>query len=229
MKHLLPVVLVLAVLGAGLALHAGHWFTWQAVARHQVRLQTLASAHPLAAPALFILSYVVLVGLSVPEGALLTIIGGLLFGTRLATVCAVIGSTLGAVTLLLILRVSLAPTLQARAGPLLARIRPGLERDGFSYLLTIRLIPVVPFWLVNLAAGLIGMRLVPYAAATFLGIIPSTFVFAAVGSGLGEVLAAGGRPDFGVMFQPHVLAPILGLALLALLPVAVGWWRRRRG
>jgi len=84
---------------------------------------------------------------------------------------------------------------------------------------------VVPFWLLNLAPALLGMRLAPYAAATFLGIAPGAAVFASVGAGLGGVLAADSPPDFGVLRSPAVALPLAGLVLLSLLPVA---WRHIR-
>jgi uncharacterized membrane protein YdjX (TVP38/TMEM64 family) len=88
---------------------------------------------------------------------------------------------------------------------------------------------VVPFWLVNLAAALAGMRLWSFGAATLLGIIPGTFVFASIGAGVRDVLAAGNRPDLALILSPPVLAPMLALALLSLLPVAWRKWKRRDG
>jgi uncharacterized membrane protein YdjX (TVP38/TMEM64 family) len=105
-------------------------------------------------------------------------------------------------------------------------VRPRLARDGFSYLLAIRLVPAFPFWLVNLAAALCGMRLLPYVAATLLGITPATFVYASIGEGVESVLASGGEPDLAVIFSPRVLVPLIALAALSLVPVA---WRKWRG
>ena len=112
------------------------------------------------------------------------------------------------------------------AAGFLDAVRAGLRRDGFSYLLAIRLVPAFPFWLVNLAAALSGMRLLPYAAATVLGIMPATFVYASIGAGLGDVLSTGGRPDLTVVFSPRILGPLIGLAALSLLPVAWRRWKR---
>jgi uncharacterized membrane protein YdjX (TVP38/TMEM64 family) len=84
---------------------------------------------------------------------------------------------------------------------------------------------VVPFWLVNLAAPLTGMRLLPFAAGTILGILPATTVFAGIGAGLGQVFDAGGRPDLSLIFSPGILLPLLGLAALSL---GGAWWRARR-
>src|SRR6185436_10443993 len=99
---------------------------------------------------------------------------------------AVVGATLGALALFLAVRHRLAGAMTAKAGRFLDRIQPSLERDGFLYLLAIRLVPIFPFWLVNLAAALSGMRLLPYAAATLIGCIPASFVYASIGAGLGD-------------------------------------------
>jgi uncharacterized membrane protein YdjX (TVP38/TMEM64 family) len=123
-------------------------------------------------------------------------------------------------------RTAFAGTMRRRAGALLDRIRPGLHRDGFSYLLALRLVPA-PFWLVNLAAALCGMRLLPYAVATLIGIIPATFVLAWIGAGVGDVLSTGQSPDLGILFSPRILGPLVAMAALALLPVAWRMVRRR--
>jgi uncharacterized membrane protein YdjX (TVP38/TMEM64 family) len=104
-----------------------------------------------------------------------------------------------------------------------------LARDGFNYLLSIRLVPLFPFWLVNLAAALGGVRPFPYVTATLIGIAPATFVFASIGAGIGDVLARGGRPDLSAILSWPVLCPLLGLAALSLLPVAWRRWRARDG
>ena len=138
----------------------------------------------------------------------------------LGAALAVVGATLGACLLFLIARSALAPLVAHGVGPWLDRVRPGLERDGFWYLLSLRLLPVVPFWLCNLAPALAGMPFPAYAAATLLGIVPGTAVFAGVGAGLGQVLDAGGRPDLSVVLSPGVLLPLAGLAALSLLGAA---------
>jgi len=157
------------------------------------------------------------VAFSLPGGAVMTVAGGFLFGPWLGAGLAVAGATLGACALFLSARYALAETLARRAGPLLGKLREELRRDGFWYLLALRLIPLVPFWLCNLAPALAGMPFPAYAAATFLGIIPATTVFAGIGAGLGQVLDAGGRPDLSVVFSPGVLLPLAGLAALSLL------------
>jgi uncharacterized membrane protein YdjX (TVP38/TMEM64 family) len=178
------------------------------------------------APAAYLLLYAIAVLFALPESAVLTVAGGLLFGTLSGGLLAVIGSSVGAVALFLAIRHHLADAIAARRSGFLEVVRQSLHRDGFSYLLAIRLIPAFPFWLVNLAAALSGMRLASYGAATVIGIIPATFVFASIGAGLSEVLAAGGQPDLTVIFSPRILGPLAALAALSLLPVAWRRWKR---
>lgn len=196
----------------------------EALAAHRASLGAEVAAYPTTAALLYVLAYVVVVALSLPGGVVMTLAGGLLFGLVLGTILTVLGASLGAALIFLAARSALAPLLSGRAEGWLGALRLGLERDGFFYLLTLRLVPVFPFWLVNLAPALLGMRFAPYLAATFLGIIPGTAVFAGIGAGLDQVFASGGTPDLGVIFSPAVLLPLLGLAALSLFGV---WWRRR--
>jgi uncharacterized membrane protein YdjX (TVP38/TMEM64 family) len=216
------VVLLTAVYATGLH----RQLSWPAIARQQTILHALVASHPLAMAAGYLALYAVMAALSLPFGPVMSATGGLLFGLAAGAALAVSGATTGAVLLYLLARTALGPLLADRAAPVLDRIRPDLERHGFSTLLALRLVPLVPFVLLNLAATLAGMRLVPYAVATFIGIIPLTTVFAAIGAGLGDVLAAGGTPDLSVALSAPVLLPLVGLAALSVAPVA---WRRWRG
>jgi uncharacterized membrane protein YdjX (TVP38/TMEM64 family) len=226
LKHLLPLALLIAGLIALWVLGLRQDLSWASLAHHQAELLAAVKARPIETGGAYIAAYTILVACSVPEAAIVTVAGGLLFGTVLGGALAVIGASLGALALFLAARTAFADLLAARVAPFLDRIRPGIERDGFLYLLAIRLVPIFPFWLVNLAAAACGMRLVPFAFATLLGIIPGTLVFAAIGADLADVLAKGRAPSFSIAFSPHVLLPLLGLAALALLPVA---WRAVKG
>jgi uncharacterized membrane protein YdjX (TVP38/TMEM64 family) len=221
-----PLALLLAAVAAAWASGLAQQISWAALARNQLTLSAWVASHPIAAPALYVAIYAVAVALSVPESAVLTVAAGLLFDTLLGGILAVIGSTVGAVALFLAVRHHLADAIARRGGRFLDGVRAGLERDGFSYLLAIRLVPAFPFWLVNLAAALSGMRLLPYVAATLIGVLPATFIYASIGAGIGAVLSAGGKPDLGIVFSPHVLGPLVALAALSLLPVAWRRWKR---
>jgi uncharacterized membrane protein YdjX (TVP38/TMEM64 family) len=228
LRRLLPLLILLAVIVAVWASGIADQFSWQGLARHQAVLVGWVGRHPLVAPLAYAGFYVLITALSVPEAALVTVAGGLLFGTLLGGALAVLGATIGSMVLFLVARSALADSFAHRGGPLLARARGALQREGFSYLLAVRLIPILPFWLVNLAAAFGGMRLLPYTIATAIGIIPVTLVFASLGEGLGALLARGARPDLMVIFSPRVLLPLLALAVLSLMPVLWRWWKRRR-
>jgi uncharacterized membrane protein YdjX (TVP38/TMEM64 family) len=229
LRRIAPFAILLLVLVAVWSSGLASQLNWAALARNQAAISAWIERHRIVAPLLYAAAYAVATALSVPEAAVLTVAGGLLFGTWLGGTMAVIGATAGALVLFLAARSAFAATLAERGGRRLAAIRTALHRDGFSYLLAIRLIPVVPFWLVNLAAALAAMRLVPFATATLIGIIPATFVYAWIGEGVGSVLASGSRPDLMVVFSPRILAPLLTLGVLALVPIAWRRWKRRDG
>jgi len=219
-----PLLALAAGLALAYALGLHRLLSLGTLAEHRAALADLVASSPVRAAALYVGAYVAVVALSLPGGAVMTLAGGFLFGPWLGTGLTVIGATAGACLLFLAARSALAPLVAARAKPLLDRVRPGLERDGFLYLLSLRLIPAVPFWLANLAPALVGMRFLPYAAATFAGIIPGTAVYAGIGAGLGDALAGPGQPDLSAIVSPGILLPLLGLAALSLLGA---WWRSR--
>ncbi len=200
---------------------------WPSMVAHRAVWIGYVDAHPALAPFVFLAIYAAAVAMSLPVGLWLSLLGGLLFGPWLGGVLTVIGASLGAIALFLLARGLLAPFLNDRFGRRIERLRPGLERDGFAYLLALRLMPVFPFWLVNLAPALIGMRLGPYAAATVLGMVPTSFVLNAVGAGLGARLAAGAPPNAEMLLEPRILLPLLALAVLAVLPPLWRRWQRR--
>jgi len=228
-KRVWPILPLLLVFATAYALGLHKELNWPSLARREAELRALVAGHPLAMAAGFVGLYATAVAVSFPGAVVLTVTSGLLFGPWLGAALTVTGATIGSVLIFLAARTALAPFLAARAGPFIERFRAGLQRDAFSYILAMRLIPVIPFWLVNLAPALLGVRLAPFASATFLGIMPATTVFAALGAGIGTVLASGGRPDLTIILSPPVLLPLLGLAALSLVPVIWRTWRGRDG
>ena len=227
-RRLAPLGLLVAAGVAFMAAGGDHYVTFAALAEHRGWLCRLVARRGVVAALLYSVAYAVLVALSLPGGAVLTFAGGFLFGTWVGGMCAVIGATLGATALFLAVRAGLGPNtvggLAPSAGPFLARLEAGFRAHAFSYLLALRLIPLFPFWLINLAPALAGVGLPTYLLATFIGIIPATFVYASLGNGFGKVVEA---PDANVLFKPGVLLPILALGVLALVPVWYQRWRRK--
>jgi uncharacterized membrane protein YdjX (TVP38/TMEM64 family) len=223
-RRLVPLGLLVAAWVAFMLAGGYHYLTFTALAENRDWLCSLVQRWGVAAVFLYIAVYGMLVALSVPGAAVLTIAGGFLFGTWLGAACAVIGATLGATAIFLAARAGLGGLAQ-RAGPFVGKLEAGFRVDAFSYLLVLRLVFIFPFWLVNLVPALVGVRLTTYVLATFLGIIPGTFVYASLGNGLGSVVE---EPGLGVLLRPSTLVPIVGLALLALIPVGYKRWRGKK-
>ena len=213
---------IIVVLGSGLA----DYLSFEQLKQNRSRLLDFVDRHEVLAPLLFMAIYAAAIALSIPGGAVLTVAGGFLFGTGLATLYVVLAATAGASLVFLAARTALGDGLRAKAGPWMRRMEAGFRENALNYLLFLRLIPAFPFWLVNLVPAFLGVPLPTYVAATFLGIIPGTLVYASVGNGLGAVFDAGQSPDLGIIFRPAILFPIVGLAVLAILPVA---YRKMKG
>jgi uncharacterized membrane protein YdjX (TVP38/TMEM64 family) len=223
-RRLVPLGLLVAAGLAFVAIGGGRYLNFAALAENRDWLCGLVQEWGFAAGLLYIAIYAGLVALSVPGAAVLTIAGGFLFGPWIGTLCAVVGATLGATGIFLATRAGLGGLAQ-RAGPLVGKLEAGFRADAFNYLLVLRLVFIVPFWLVNLVPALVGVRLSTFILATFLGIIPGTFVYASFGNGLGDVV---GEPGLGVLLRPSVIGPIIGLVILALVPVGYKRWRTKR-
>jgi uncharacterized membrane protein YdjX (TVP38/TMEM64 family) len=224
MRRFLPLLLLFAAAGAALIL--GRGVGWESLARHQDALTHWVAAHPVAAPLLFLAAYVLVAALSLPQAVLLTVAGGLMFGTLPGALLTIIGATTGAAILVAAAQTAFGNVLDRHRQRIPAAVQARLARDGFLYLLALRLLPVVPFWLVNLAAAVAGIRLRVFIPATLLGIAPATIVFSSIGAGIGGVLANGQAPDLSVLFSPRILLPLLGLAALSLAPAL---FRRNTG
>jgi uncharacterized membrane protein YdjX (TVP38/TMEM64 family) len=220
LRRVWPILALAAGAGLFYLLRLDRWLSVETLRAHRADLSAWAEANGLWALAVFGALYTAMVALSLPGGGVMTLAGGFLFGTLLATVIVVIAATLGATLLFLAARTALAAPLRARAGPWLRALEAGFGENALSYLLVLRLVPVFPFWLVNLAPAFLHIPLPTYVVGTFFGIIPATLVYAWIGSGLGHVLDQGGEPSLRIIFSPDVLGPILGLAVLALVPVA---------
>jgi uncharacterized membrane protein YdjX (TVP38/TMEM64 family) len=228
LKRFLPLAIMLLAIIAAFALGLDDYLSLDRLERHRAQLLELVERHPLSAPLAFMLIYAAAVALSIPGGAILTMAGGFLFGVVAATCYVVIAATVGATIVFLIARTALGDSLRRRAGPGLRRMEAGFRENALNYLLFLRLIPVFPFWLVNLVPAFLGVPLATYVVATLIGIIPGSLVYASVGNGLGAVFESGGTPDLGVIFDPEIILPIVGLAVLAILPVAYKKIRARQ-
>lgn len=237
------IVLAVIVLAVAFAVAMG-WhkqLSLEALVRHRATLAAMVADHELAALAGFIAFYAVAAGCSLPGVVFLTIGGGAVFGGLVGGFAAVAGATLGATAVFLIAKTALGSIAARWMGPLVTRLADGFREDAFHYLLFMRLVPVFPFWIVNLLPALCGVRLGTYVVATAIGIVPATLAFAFFGAGLDSVLAAqvthyraclsAGEADCRLEFDvtmvltPQLIAGLVALGIAALIPVAVKRFR----
>ena len=228
-RRFLPLILLVLLVVAAFAAGAGRWLSLETLADRRADLMALVGAHLWLSLAAFTALYAAAVALSLPSALVLNLTGGLLFGPWLGTAASVVGVSLGSLAVFLIVRTSLGQMLRARAeaaGGRFKAVMDGMAAGAFGYILPLRLLPIFPLWLVNLAAALAHAPLRPYALATVLGVIPSTLIFNHLGAGLGRLLAAGQTPTLHSFLRADVLGPLVALSLLALAATLV---RRRRG
>lgn len=235
----LPLVAIVAVV---VTVVASGGLGFERVVAYRDRLQGLVGENAALAALTYAAAYVTAVALSVPGSVFLTILGGFLFGWKLGGALALVSAATGAVLIFLIARTAAGDILVRRAGPRLKKLAAGFRREAFLYLLFLRFVIVVPFWLTNLAAAVFGVPLATFALATFIGMIPATFTFAGVGSRLDGLIAhqraevdacAAGRadcsfdPGLSDVLEPLDLAIFAALSGLALAPVVVRRVRER--
>ena len=237
----LPLALIGLVSLTVIALGWHNHLSFAGLLASRAAIDAMVAGHPIAALAAFIGIYAVAVALSLPGAVFLTICGGAVFGAWAGGLAALVGATAGATAIFLIAKSALGEWLVRRAGQRYAKLASGFCADAFYYLLFLRLVPVFPFWLVNLAPALCGVRLATFVGATALGIIPGTFAFAVFGAGLDHAAAAqlaayraceaAGGTSCAVGFDPaaaatpQLIAGLVALGVLALVPVVV---RRRK-
>lgn len=211
----------LLLIGAAVALYASGVATdisLDNVQANEIRLRAEVAAAPLAALAAFIALYAVATGAFVPVGLVLMLAGGFLFGPLLGTFATIVGSTLGAIMTYLAARFAAGDRIRLMLTTgRLRRLVEGFDKAPFRYLLTLRLVPLSPFGLVNVAAGCARTPFRAYVAATAVGAVPHSLIYSYLGAGLGQAFLGRNSPDASLLLRPEVAWPLLALGLLALL------------
>ncbi len=227
----LPILIV--VLGAAV----GWWFlrdylSFEALAQNRESLIAFRDANYAMTVGAFILAYTLIVAFSLPGATIATLTGGFLFATFPGALFNIVGATIGATLIFLAARTSFGERLGARlegSEGLVKKVKDGIDENQWSMLFLMRLLPVVPFFVANLVPSILEVPLRRFVISTFLGIMPGAIVYTSVGAGLGEVFARGETPNLGIIFEPQILLPILGLAALALLPIILKALRGKKG
>ena len=225
----LPFLLILAVAGLG-TFFLRDQISFERLAANRETLLAFRDANYLTAALAFVAAYALLVAFSLPGALIATLTGGFLFGIFPGALFNVTAATLGAIAIFLAAKTGFGARFSARIdgkGGAVAKLQARLRENEWSVLFLMRLVPVVPFFLANLIPAFVGTKLSRFAISTFLGIIPGAGVYTSVGAGLGAVFARGETPDLSVLFAPHILGPILGLALLSALPIILKHYRKK--
>lgn len=219
-KRLAPIGLVAIALGLFFSFDLHQYFTLETLRENNAALRDWVNQAPLLALSLFVLVYAAAVAISFPGASILTVFGGFLFGLWPGVPAVVIAATLGATIIFIASKTALSDLLSERAGGFIKKMERGFHEDELNYMFLLRLVPVFPFWAINIAAGVLGVSLRNFFIGTLLGIIPGSFVYTSIGNAAGAAFEAGEDVSLsGILFKPETLAPIIGLALLALLPI----------
>lgn len=222
------------VLGAVAALAAiqlsglGRFLSLETLRQHRETLTGWVQGHFLLASLAYVLAYIVAVAFSLPGAVFLTLAGGFLFGAVFGTFLTVMGATIGATLIFLFAKTLFGPNALDRFGAPAAKLAEGIRRDAGAYLMVLRLVPLFPFFLVNLVPAFVGVPLMTYFVTTFFGIIPGTAVFSLAGAGLGSVLDQGGAITPASILTKEVIAGLVGLAALSLAAIPIRKWLEAR-
>lgn len=219
-KRLLPVAIIAAALSAFFALGGPDYVSLDSLKANREALSAMVADNFALVFIGFIALYAFLVGISFPGASFLSIFGGFLFGALVGGLGVVVGATIGATAIFLAARYAFGDALSKKAGPYMKKFEAGLKENELSYLFILRLIPAFPFFIVNIVPALFDVKIRNYILTTFFGIIPGSFVYASVGAGVGALFDAGEQVQLsGLMLQPKIIGPILGLIALSLLPI----------
>ncbi|MDC0738329.1 TVP38/TMEM64 family protein [Cognatishimia sp. SS12] len=228
-KHV-PLLAILIVAAIG-AFTLKDYLSFETLRDNREALLAYRDDNYLLTVLLFITAYVAIVAFSLPGATIATLTGGFLFATFPGALFNVTAATIGAVLIFLAARWGLGEKLAAKmegSEGAVKKIKDGIDENQWSMLFLIRLVPAVPFFVANLVPALVGVPLRRFVISTFLGIIPGGVVYTSVGAGLGEVFERGETPNLGIIFEPQILLPILGLCLLAALPIAINALRGKK-
>lgn len=227
----LPLIVILSVAAFG-AFFLRDYLTFETLRDNREALLAYRDNNYLLTVATFIAVYILIVGFSLPGATIATLAGGFLFATFPGVLFNVTGATIGATAIFMAARWGLGEKLAAKMDSsegTVKKIKSAIDENQWEALFLTRLVPAVPFFVANLIPALVGVSLFRFVVSTFFGIIPGGLVYTSVGAGLGEVFARGETPDLGIIFEPGILLPILGLAALATIPIILKALRGKKG
>lgn len=219
MKRTIFIIGFLSLIILAYLLNINEWISLEKMAENREQLEIFVAEKPLSAALLFIAVYIVAVSFSLPGSIFLTLLSGFIFPQPWATLYVVIGATVGATFVFFIAKSAVAEIFVKKAGPKLQAMKKGFSKNAANYLLFLRLVPLFPFWLVNLAPAVFQVPLSTFIWTTFIGIIPGAFAFSQAGTGLHSVFAHDQPLSLSSLINKEVKIALTALGILALLPI----------
>ncbi len=198
--------------------HLYDYFTFSTLKTYQTLIQSWTMEHYTSAVTIYLLLYAIMIACTIPCATFFTLLGGFLFG-MIAIVYAIFSTTLGGLILFLAVRTAIGSSIATRDTGWIKIMERGFQQNAFHYLLSLRLMPIFPCWISNIAAGALNVPVKTFLVATVLGILPATIIYVLAGRSLDTLLADDHLPLLNVMFNPSVFFPLLCLAILSLFPV----------
>ncbi len=227
-KRFLPLGILIFAAVIIWMLDVHHYLSFETLKLHRQELKTFVADHLLWAALVYMAIYVAVVALSIPGAAFMTITGGFLFGQLRGAAMVVIAATLGATVVFISVKMATKSLLRTKIAPYVTKMEQGFKDNALNYLLVLRLIPIFPFFMVNLVAAILLVPLRTFVLATFFGIIPGSFVYVSVGTGLASIIDHNQEFTTQGILTPEILMALVGLAILAVLPVIYKKWQNSR-
>lgn len=227
-KRLWPIGVLLALAIGLYASGVLNYANFTTLKLHRDAVQLFVHTHPILAPLIYIGIYIASTALSLPIAIFLSISGGFLFPQPWCSIYTVIGATIGATIFFLAAKTLVGDSIKKRAGPLLKKVKKGFQKDAVSYMLFLRFVPIIPFWLTNAAPAFFGISLLPFVLTTFFGIIPGVVVFTQAGRGIDSILEQGDSFSVHTLFTKDIIFALAGLAILSLIPVVVRYVKGKK-
>jgi len=218
-KQWLPLLLILIIFILIFSTGLNTYLSFESLKKHHTFLLAWTHGHVYLSALIFVVIYTLAVAVSIPGATFLTLLGGFLFGSVFGSMLVVISATMGATLLYFAVKSSLGNWFAHKAAGWSGRMRQGFQKHAFCYLLFLRLVPIFPFWVINIVPSILGVRASTFVIATFLGIIPGSVIYVMLGSGLNHILASNQTPNLSILLDSKVLYPLLVLAVLSLLSV----------
>lgn len=217
-KRCLPLTILALLCALFFLFGLHHYLTFDAIQEYQLFIKQWTLTHHYAAVMLYILIFIALLACAIPGGTVLCLLGGFLFGT-IAFFYALFATTVGGLVLCLAVRSAFGASVTKRRYQWIKNVEHGFQKNAFSYLLMLRVIPFCPCWVSNISAGALNVPIRTFLLATIIGIAPATLIYVMAGRGLDKILVLAPSQGMALLTSPSIFLPLMGLALLSLAPI----------